>query len=196
MLMMGLLSSHSQTAAYSVAANIAFGILMLPAAFATGLLPKLAAEADPGKRSATVRSAVILSTTILVVADVAVGAASWWLVPDLYGPAYRDAVVPLLVLLGTGVAIGIAGILGSALIAMNRRREVIGQVAAALVVNVAAAAVLIPILDATGAAVATLVTEIVSLGILLPAYLRVAREETGRPAAAHTRAPRAAALVP
>jgi O-antigen/teichoic acid export membrane protein len=194
MLMMGLLSSHSQTAGYSVAANIAFGILMLPSAFATGLLPRLAAEPDPGTRSATVRRAVVWSTAILVAADIAVGAASWWLVPDLYGRAYRDAVVPLLVLLGTGVAIGIAGILGAALIAMDRRREVIGQVVAALVVNVAAGAVLIPILDATGAAVATLVTEVVSLGILLPAYLRVAREGHG-PAALQPRAPREAALV-
>ncbi len=174
MLLMGLLSSHEQTASYSVAANIAFGLLMLPAAIATGLLPRLAGEPDAATRAHLVRRALIWSTALLAGVELVLAASAYWLVPALYGQAYRSAVEPLLILLASGLAIGAAGIVGTALIALDRRREVVGQVVVALVVNVAAAFVLIPALAANGAALATLVTELISLSILVAVYLRLA----------------------
>jgi O-antigen/teichoic acid export membrane protein len=172
MLLMGVLSTHAATASYAVAANIGFGLLMLPAAVATGLLPKLAAETDNDTRVRVVRRALAWTTAIVVAANVAVAGGSRWVVPELYGNAYRGAFAPLLVLLASGVVIGAAGIVGTALVAMGRRRDVVRQVLVALGVNVVAAFVLIPALAAEGAALATLLTEVISLAILSCTFLR------------------------
>ncbi len=172
MLLMGGLSTHEQTASYTLAANVAFGLLMVPAAVATGLLPRLAGETDPAARLRLVRHALAWSFAILAVADLLVGAAAWELVPRLFGEAYSSARVPLLILLASGLAIGAAGIFGTALIALDRRREVVGQVLIALAFNLVAGVVLIPALAADGAALATLVTELVSLAFLAYTYSR------------------------
>lgn len=171
-LMMGVFSSHAQTASYSVASNIAFGLLMLPAAFATGLLPRLAAEADPVRRARLIRRAVWWSTGVLAVIEGVVAASAWWLIALLYGHGFESAFAPLLILLVSGLAIGAAGVVGTALIAADRKRVLIVQVIAALATNLVAGAALIPILAATGAALATLLTEAVSLAILVFAYRR------------------------
>jgi O-antigen/teichoic acid export membrane protein len=183
MLLMGPLASHAATASYSVAANLGFGMLMLPAAVATVLLPKLSAEHDASVRVRLVRRALVWTTGLVVVANLAVGSVSFWLVPWLYGPVYRGAVGPLLILLASGVVIAAAGVVGTALIAMSRQREIVSQVLIAVAVNVMAAVVLIPALAAQGAALATLVTEVVSLAILVRAFIRC----VGRAAVAPSR---------
>jgi O-antigen/teichoic acid export membrane protein len=171
-LLMGILSTHAATASYAVAANIGFGLLMIPAAVATGLLPKLAAETDNHTSVRLVRRALVWTMSIVVAVNLAVAGGSIWLVPVLYGDTYRSALAPLLVLLASGVVIGAAGIVGTALVAMGRRRDVVRQVLLALAVNVVAAVVLIPALAAEGAALATLLTELVSLAILSSAFAR------------------------
>ena len=194
MLMMGLLATHAQTGAYAVAANIAFGLLMLPSAFTVGLLPRLAGETDVARRAQLLRHALGWSTGILAAVELVLAASAWWFVPALYGHTYQGAVEPLLILFLSGLAIGAAGIFGTALIATDHKREVLTQVAVALAVNVAASAVLIPRLEANGAALATLVTEVVSLGILAAAYTRKDRPliRTATP----PRPARGTALVP
>ena len=186
MLLMGALATHEQTASYTLAANVAFGLLMIPAAVATGLLPRLASEADPIARARLVRHALAWSTAILAAADLAIAAAAWELVPPLFGPSYSAALWPLLILLVSGPAIGAAGIFGTALIAIDRRREVVGQVLVALAINVVAGALLIPALAADGAALATLVTEVVSLAFLAYAYLRATARVLPQPARPQT----------
>lgn len=172
LLMMGVLSTPSQTASYSVAANLAFGLLMLPAAFATGLLPRLAAEADPARRAQLVRRTLAASGAILAAVEVALAATASWLVPGLYGRVYQGAVTPFLILLVSCLAIGAAGIVGTALVASDRRATVVRQVVIAVAVNLAASAVAIPRLGADGAALATLVTETAGLAFLAAAYAR------------------------
>ena len=176
MLLMGAISTHQQTASYTLAANVAFGLLMVPAAIATGLLPRLAGEPDPATRARLVRHALGWSFAILAAANLLVGATAWALVPPLFGEAYRSALVPLLILLVSGLAIGAAGIFGTALIALDRRREIVGQVLAALAINLVAGVVLIPALAADGAALATIVTELVSLAFLAYTYARFTAE--------------------
>jgi O-antigen/teichoic acid export membrane protein len=179
MLLMGALSTSGQTASYSVASNIGFGLLMLPAAIAAGLLPRLAGEPDDASRVSLIGRALTWSTGMLAVGACAVGAAAWWLVPALYGSAYRSARGPLTILLVTSLAIGAASVFGTALIAANRQREVVAQVVVALAVNLVACLVLIPMLAADGAALATLATELVSLAMLAAAYTRSRRLAVG-----------------
>ncbi len=172
LLMMGMMSSSTQTASYAAASNIAFGLLMLPAAFATGLLPGLSAESDRARRAALTRRALSLSTALLGGCVLALGLAASWLVPLVYGRAYRGAVPPLEILLVSCLAIGAAGVIGTALIASDRRKTIVLQVVAALALNLAACALAIPRLGADGAALATLVTELASLTMLATAYRR------------------------
>jgi O-antigen/teichoic acid export membrane protein len=172
MLMIGLLSTPSQTAAYSVASNIAFGLLMLPAALATALLPRLAGEADAARRQRVVRKALFWNSTILGIVACVVAGTAWWLIPLVFGRQYANATGPLLILLASGLAIGAAGIVGTALVAAHRKRAVALQVCAALAVNILADAGLIPLLGANGAALSTLLTEIASLVILFASYGR------------------------
>ena len=67
------------------------------------------------------RHALGWSFAILAAANLLVGATAWALVPRLFGEAYRSALVPLLILLASGLAIGAAGIFGTALIALDRQ---------------------------------------------------------------------------
>jgi O-antigen/teichoic acid export membrane protein len=181
-LLMGAISTHQQTASYTLAANVAFGLLMVPAAIATGLLPRLAGEPDPAVRTRLVRRALRWGFAILAAASLLIAATAWALVPQMFGDAYRSALVPLLILLASGLAIGAAGIFGTALIALDRRREVVGQVLAALAINLVAGVLLIPALAADGAALATLVTELVSLAFLAYTYARFTAVGPAQPA--------------
>jgi O-antigen/teichoic acid export membrane protein len=82
------------------------------------------------------------------------------LIDLIYGPAYADA-APLLAILATGIALMMfSGVVGPLLVALGRERTtmIIAGVAAAL--NIAANLVLIPLLDARGAAIATVATEL------------------------------------
>jgi O-antigen/teichoic acid export membrane protein len=166
------LSTPSQTAAYSVASNIAFGLLMLPAALATGLLPRLASEANADRRSSVVKAALVSSTVILGFVAAGVAATASWLIPLAFGRQYENALGPLVILLATGPVIGAAGIIGTAIVVARGTWVLAVQIAVALALNLTSGFILIPNLGAEGAALATLLTEGVSLAMLVAAYLR------------------------
>src|SRR5207247_8097176 len=84
------------------------------------------------------------------------------------------ALVPLLLLLAGTVVIGINGVLGTVLIVRRRTSIVAAQVGASLAVNAGLAVALVPRFGADGAAIATLVTELVALAILAAATLHFA----------------------
>jgi O-antigen/teichoic acid export membrane protein len=94
----------------------------------------------------------------------------------LYGSAYEDA-APVLAILAVAVALMIlSGVVGPLLVAVGRERSTMVISAAAAVLNIAANFVLIPLLDAQGAALATVLTEIAVLGtaaVLLQRELHV-----------------------
>ncbi|MDX6593089.1 MAG: hypothetical protein QOJ13_2285 [Gaiellales bacterium] len=172
--MLGWLGSVKDTADYTIASTIAFGLLMLPAAVATSLLPRLACETDPSERIRATRLALRSSTAGFAVLACAVGAAAPWAIPFAYGEAFRGAVAPFVILTAAGVLIGACGIVGTLLIALHQSRVLVGQVLLALAVNLAANGALIPAFGAVGAGLATVVTEAVSLALLAVACERVA----------------------
>jgi O-antigen/teichoic acid export membrane protein len=89
-----------------------------------------------------------------------------------YGDAYADA-APLLAILALAVTLMIAsGVAGPLLVALGRERSTMFISAGAAALNVAANVVLIPLLDARGAALATVGTEVV---VLLAASVILAR---------------------
>ena len=171
-LLLGVFGNANATAAFTVASTIGFGLLAVPNAITTGLLPRLAATSDPAERMMVAHRALRWTLQSTIGLGVAAVALSPWVIQTIFGDQYRWAAGPLSVLLLAGVMIGVNGLLGTVLIASRRTRLLALQVGISLVVNLVAACVLIPLAGAWGAAVATLVAEAAALVVLAPTALR------------------------
>jgi O-antigen/teichoic acid export membrane protein len=184
---LGAVGSSGATARYTVASTVAFGLLMVPNAITTGLLPRLSAPDFEGDRLHTARRALRWAAlSCLLVTVVAAGLAPWVLRYG-FGSRYQGALEPLVLLLAGTVVIGINGILGTVLIAARRTAAVGLQVGVSLAVNAALAFALVPRFGANGAAIATLATELAGLAVLAAATHRFVPELLRREGAAGSR---------
>jgi O-antigen/teichoic acid export membrane protein len=172
-LLIGALGSASATARYTVASTVAFGLLMVPNAITTGLLPRLSAGGAEYDQLRTARRALRWTVMACVLLSLVAASAAPYVLRYGFAPRYAAALVPLLVLLAGTVVIGVNGILGTVLIAHRHATVVAAQVGVSLAVNVALGVMLVPRFGAEGAAVATLVTELVALGLLAGATCRL-----------------------
>lgn len=165
-LVLAALADAHETAMFGVAASIAFGMLMIPNAVTTALLPRLAAEGDVDGLVAQTRRA--LGVTVLAAALVSAAAAAVVPVglPLVLGPEYRAAGLPFALLCAGVPLIAASGVVGTALLSMGRLRPLGVQVAASLAVNLLVLVLLVPPLGALGAALATVGCEAVGLLLL------------------------------
>jgi O-antigen/teichoic acid export membrane protein len=175
-LMVGATRPAADTASYTLASTVAFGLLMVPNAITTALLPRLSADADgEPARQALARTLQLWAGLSVVVAG---GAA--FVVPAVFGERYAGATGPLVILLLAGFAIGISGILGTVIVARRGCAALVQQVGACLALNIGLGAVVIPWLGADGAAADTVVTEVLAVvllarqvpGFVIPSFLR------------------------
>lgn len=168
-LALAALSDAHETAVFSVVASIAFGMLMLPNAITTALLPRLSAEDDFQRFLASARRALVWT---LVVAVLLAGAAALVVplgLPLVLGSEYADAGVPFALLCVGIPLIAASGVIGTSLLSIGQLRPLGVQVAASLLINLLVLAVLVPSLGAAGAALATVACEAVGLVLLLHA---------------------------
>jgi O-antigen/teichoic acid export membrane protein len=165
-LVLGTVGSASATASYTIASTIAFGLLMVPNAITTGLLPRLSASGFGRDGTEATRRALGWTLSSCVVLTIVAAGCAPWVLRFGFGARYESALTPLVVLLAGTVVIGVNGILGTALIAFRRTWIVGLQVGVSLGANGALAFLLVPRFGAEGAAFATLATELVGLGIL------------------------------
>jgi O-antigen/teichoic acid export membrane protein len=168
---LALLATPEETAAFTVASAVGFGLLMLPNAITTGLLPHLSAGeagASPASTRLALRWSLALSAPIAVL--VAVG--GFVLLGPVFGAEYADAAVPLAILCAAVVVIAYNGILGTALLAAGHVGVIGLQVACSLAVYLATLALLSPGFGAAGAAAATVICEVVAAAMLTVASLR------------------------
>jgi O-antigen/teichoic acid export membrane protein len=152
-ILMGVLASEAALGIYAVAVNASEALLYLPAATATALIP-LTAGADSERRvEETVRAfrSVALVTTGAVVAAAAAGP---FLLPVVFGEAFRPSVEPFLWLLPGALGFAATAVFSNALMASSRPGLSSLGPLVALVVGVALDLVLIPRFGATGAAAA------------------------------------------
>ena len=75
-IMLGAWRPPREVAQFTIASTLAFGLLVLPNAVTTGLLPRLSAEADPEARRAPARAALEWTVRICVVTAAAVVVAA------------------------------------------------------------------------------------------------------------------------
>ena len=162
----------ADTAAYTLASTVAFGLLAIPNAITTALLPKLSGLAEADEQRALARKALGWTLQLWAVTALVVGILGEPLFAAVFGARYASAATPLLILLGGGLAIGASGAIGTVLVARRGTRALAVQVGAALALNIALGAVLIPRYGQNGAAVDTLVTELVALALVARAGAR------------------------
>ena len=168
---LALLSTPEETAAYTIAAAVGFGLLMLPNAITTGLLPHLSAAPD-GESPASTRRALRWSLTLSTPIATAFALGGYVLLGPVFGAEYADAALPLAILCAAVVVIAYNGILGTALLAAGHVGVIVFQVACSLVVNLVALVALAPAFGAAGAATATLLCELVAAAMLAVASAR------------------------
>jgi O-antigen/teichoic acid export membrane protein len=173
---LSLFSDSTQTARFATASTIAWGLLCISNAVTTGLLPRLAAAAGDAERAAATRRALLWLTALAVLLAVGVAVLARPLLEIAFGARYGAAAGPLAILALATALIAPTGVLGTALIAVGRLRPLAVQVAASLAVNLAALVVLVPRLGAPGAALATVVCELVGLVLVGRAALRALPE--------------------
>lgn len=165
------LSTPQETAIFTVAATIGFGLLLLPNAITTGLLPHLAAHRG-GVAAGTTRWALRWSLLLCIPMAALAAVAGRLLLGPVFGPEYESAATPLALLCAAIVLIACSGVLGTALIAAGHVKAVAVQVACSLAVNVVALVLLVPSFGASGAAGATLLCEVVAVVVLSAAAVR------------------------
>lgn len=152
-IVVGLIASEAVLGIYAIAVNVAEVALYLPAAAAMAFLPAIArteGAARSERALATFRQLVLVTTATVVVGAV-VGAP---LLPLAFGEDFRASVVPFLWLLPG--AIGFAGfqVFASALLASDAPGRASFAAVVALAVGLTLDFLLIPPLEATGAAIA------------------------------------------
>jgi O-antigen/teichoic acid export membrane protein len=168
---LALLSTPEETAAFTVASAIGFGLLMLPNAITTGLLPHLSSAPD-GESPASTRRALSWSLAISTPIAGAFALGGYLLLRPVFGAEYADAALPLAILCAAVVVIAYNGVLGTALLAADHVSVIVLQVVCSLVVNLVALVVLAPAFGASGAATATLLCELVAAAMLTVASAR------------------------
>lgn len=163
------LSDAEATAMYGIASGIAFGLLMVPNAITTALLPRLAAEQRPEELVACTRRALVWTTLIAVCLAAACAALGPLVLPAALGHEYRAAAAPFALLCLGIPLIAASGVIGTALLVVGRLRALGTQVVVSLAVNLLVLVLLVPSAGAVGAALATVACEAVGLVVLLSA---------------------------
>ncbi|MFN8039396.1 MAG: polysaccharide biosynthesis C-terminal domain-containing protein [Acidimicrobiales bacterium] len=180
-LLLGALVSSTAAGIYAAVYRIPNAWLAAVAILGSALLPLTTQAADDhqaywhlGRRSLRVSTAaagLLLVVTPLLVA----------LVPVVFGSSYEEGRAPMaILLLATVVATGAAP-LHHLYLAVGRDRTYFGFLAWAAVVNLACNLVLIPLASMTGAAMATLVANVVLAGELGVAVWRHRHRHGPRP---------------
>lgn len=180
-----ILSSVATAAAvghYAVAIAVTSVLWLLPQALADVVFPRVAhlsgqAGADAEAHREMVETKSLRHVVIAVVAVAAVlAAALLFLVVPIYGAAFRPAIELGLIRLPGAVAIGIGSVLSSTIVGRGRPVYSLYTALVTTPVTVVLYLTLIPALDATGAALASSLSFLLSFAITAAFY----RRTTGR----------------
>jgi O-antigen/teichoic acid export membrane protein len=143
---------------YAISQLVAELVLMVPRAFGTILTPVMAPLDEPGELSGRM---LRLNGTLSLLATLIVAGLGPPLILYGYGSAYRDAIVPLLILLPGIWMLSVGNLVLFLLAARGRPGTASWLAVAQAVLTVGLDILLIPPFDATGAAVASAVSYIV-----------------------------------
>lgn len=174
-LLLSWLKTDVDVARYSLAYRVLEGLMVLPSYVMLALFPAIArAEFDRPRLAITVGTALSALEAAALPLAALMAMFSPEIVILLGGHKYAPA-APALAILAVALAISyVAGVFGSALMALGRQRTLFWLALAPLGVNLVMNLLLIPPLGASGAAIAVGLSEAVGLAVVGGYYIRVA----------------------
>jgi O-antigen/teichoic acid export membrane protein len=152
LLVVNLFRGPSEVGVYSVATQLSLLLMLLPSVVATLLFPRVTAEQDA--RGETT-SFVTRQTALIMLVCCAAAVPASFLLPLVYGPAFRDATPLLLILLPGVYLIGLESVLVQHFNALGLPRAIPLYWLFTLVINLVLLFTLVPRFGAYGAAVAS-----------------------------------------
>ncbi len=168
LVMLGWLRSPEEVGYYAAAQKIIQLLYVLPALVATAVFPQLVrlAASDPAAgRSLLIRSVrAVFGASVCITLVGAVFAAP--IITILYGAEYAAAIPPFIFLMFTALIVYPSTLLGNAVFAYDRQTHLISLVLVAVFGNVLMNALLIPRWGIEGAAVATIIVQLVTGAML------------------------------
>ncbi|MGN6189373.1 MAG: oligosaccharide flippase family protein [Conexibacter sp.] len=171
---------------YAVAIAVTSVMWLLPQALSDVLFPRIAAlsaraDAHGEAARAFVETKSLRHTVVIVLVSSAVLAlALVLLVVPVYGPAFRPAIGLGLILLPGVAAIGLAGTLSATIVGRGRPGYSLAIALITTPITIALYVLLIPALDATGAALASTCSYLATFLLCALFYRRVTGEPVAR----------------
>jgi len=175
LILLSLLSSKREVALYGVSYKLIDFLFFLPSMFMVTLFPVIARLAPTSERLHALVQKAFTTVQLAALPVVVLGLYAGDILEVLAGSSYRTA-APILQLLLISLGLSfLPGVLGNVLVALSRQRGLLVVSCTVLASNVALNLVLIPALDATGAAIVMVMTESLSLAAMLWLYSHVAK---------------------
>lgn len=172
LLILSAVSTHASVGQYSVAVSVTSIVWLLPQALSDALYPR-AAALGAGNRDAHAAALSFAETKSLrhgLVAVVIIGVISalglLGLVMPVYGASFKPAVVLGLILVPGAAALGLASIMGAAITGRGHPGLLLIQAIVVTPPTILMYALLIPSVQATGAAVASTASYLLSLALI------------------------------
>jgi O-antigen/teichoic acid export membrane protein len=164
---------------YSIAVSMALLPAPLVSAIGYVLFPKLAAQANLTAESHKLqRQAIVGSAALAAAILLPLAAAAPWLVPLVFGPAYRGAVPLLWILTPGGIFLACGQVVANVLRGCKQQIVVAWAEGLAAVFTVVLLIVLLPMLGVTGAAIASTVPYGISLAVMTRSLRRLSPSES------------------
>ena len=161
--LIGLWKGAADAGLYNAAFRLVEALRLFPAAVLAVTLPSLVRAGDHGPLLRVAGGVTLFGAAVTL----AGWTASDWLIPLLYGPRYADAVPAFRILMWSFPLLSLNYALTHQLIGWRGQRAYVATCAAALILNLALNARLVPAWGLTGAAWATFCTEaLVTAGCL------------------------------
>lgn len=164
----------TQVAFYGVATSLAEAAWYIPNSVGVVLFPRLSNTPMEQVHQITAK---VCRNTLAITGLIVMGmlAVSWFLVPLVYGPAYRATVPPLLILLPGVLSMGLYKVLSRNFTSRNQQQVSILASSAALTLNAVLDLLLIPQWGVVGAAMASTAGYTAAGVVLLAFFLHGSR---------------------
>ncbi len=179
--LLNALATTADVGRYSVAVSVTSVMWLLPRALSAVVFPRVAhldagGAMDEAHRNMVEEKSVRHVVAITVVVALALAVALVGLVPLIYGPEFEDAIVLGLILLPGVSLLGIGNVLFATILGRGQSRYSLYSSLLATPPTLLLYALLIPSMDATGAALASTLSYTLSFGLAVVFY----RRQTGR----------------
>lgn len=167
--MLSKMAGDEAVGAYNAAYNLVFALMIISYAMVNSLFPAIASSYFRDKEYSQKILSVGLKYSLVLSLPFALGGTflAEKVIFFIYGTQYSASVLALRIVIWVLPVLFVTNLLGNCLGAIYRQKEVLYVALANALVNVILNLILIPRYSLYGSAVATLVTELLGMGILL-----------------------------